>query len=241
MSSANSQTATDTDTSNAGPSASKPTPLSIQESEQGNPPAHAARFACIDLCNFDCIRLANFTASEIADVNRVITENWHKGMRKSRRYGESREIQLYGLSWMGSASGHDESRLLVLHSLVFRKQVTVPPPCHWITISFDSYGKLKIINSPPPDLVAAVLRLFKLKIRQQEVTGDRLKIKLGTSAWASTGPHAVKTQLKLLSLLETLESCGFSLYATLGTENERDVLICYRRQGWIQGAPVMHR
>lgn len=117
MSSANSQTATDTDTSNAGPSASKPTPLSIQESEQGNPPAHAARFACIDLCNFDCIRLANFTASEIADVNRVITENWHKGIRKSRRYGESREIQLYGLSWMGSASGHDESRLLVLRIL----------------------------------------------------------------------------------------------------------------------------
>lgn len=117
MPSARSQRATDTGNSNAGPSASKPPPPSFQESGQGNPPAYAARFACINLCDFDCIRLANFTAIEIADINRVIRENWHRGIRNSRRYGASREIQLKGLPWGGSASGHDESRLLVLRIL----------------------------------------------------------------------------------------------------------------------------
>jgi hypothetical protein len=56
----------------------------------------------------------------------------------------------------------------------------------------------------------------------------------------------VTTSLKLLSLLEVLEICGFTLYGTVGARHEddtasADIMVCQRQKDWIPGAPILHR
>ena len=60
-----------------------------------------------------------------------------------------------------------------------------------------------------------------------------------------SGEETVATRLMLLSLLESLEECGFTVYAAIdiqsSTEQETDVLICHRQKDWTPGAPIWHR
>ncbi|KAF4984119.1 hypothetical protein FZEAL_612 [Fusarium zealandicum] len=131
-------------------------------------------------------------------------------------------------------------------SLVFRKQDPVPPPCDWISISFDGASKVKIVDAPPEDLVAAIVKGFGGEIYSQELTADRLKLKFKGMPWSPSSEETVRSRLKLLFLLKTLEHVGFTLYATVGAryvgdKGSADVLVCQRQKGWVPGAPIWHR
>lgn len=133
-----------------------------------------------------------------------------------------------------------------IDSLVFRKQEPAPSPCDWIAVSFDSNDKLKIIGSPPPELVTRLLQAFSVEIQRHEATADRVKIKFWGHPWTPSGQDTVTTSLKLLSLLEVLEICGFTLYGTVGARHEddtasADIMVCQRQKDWIPGAPILHR
>ncbi|RSM18158.1 hypothetical protein CDV31_003080 [Fusarium ambrosium] len=133
-----------------------------------------------------------------------------------------------------------------IDSLVFRKQDPAPSPCDWIAVSFDSNDKLKIIGSPPPELVTRLLLAFGVEIQRHEATADRIKIKFWGHPWTPSGQDTVTTSLKLLSLLEVLEICGFTLYGTIGARHEdetasADIMVCQRQKDWILGAPILHR
>lgn len=134
----------------------------------------------------------------------------------------------------------------ILDSLIFRKQDPIPPPCDWICVSFDNSDKLKIVDSPPKDLTDAILQTFGHDVRRKEITPDRVKMHLANMPWNPSGTDTVKTRIILLKLIETLESCGFTIYATIGSKGEdeegaQDLLVCQRVKGWIPGAPIWHR
>lgn len=101
------------------------------------------------------------------------------------------------------------------------------------------------MGAPPRELREEIVKAFGSRIDRHESTDDRLKIKFRGTPWHPTGTETVETSMMLLTLLETLEECGFTVYAAIDMssheERETDVLICQRQRGWKPGAPVWHR
>ncbi|KAL2691301.1 hypothetical protein Neosp_001682 [[Neocosmospora] mangrovei] len=259
--------------SEAGPSApNEAPPPSFQESVENDAAAFKTQFACIEIRPSDRIRLINFEETDISAVHQVVRTTWSRGIDRVRPFGESREMKLHGTPWSYKSNGDDDARRLLLRiieclhdigwilqsafditknsssrdSLVFRKQEPAPSPCDWIAVSFDSNDKLKIIGSPPPELVTRLLQAFSVEIQRHEATADRVKIKFWGHPWTPSGQDTVATSLKLLSLLKVLEICGFTLYGTVGARHEddtasADIMVCQRQKDWIPGAPILHR
>ncbi|KAI1014949.1 hypothetical protein LB503_004081 [Fusarium chuoi] len=247
-------------------------PPSFQETMASSPPIFKTQFACMTFNMFDRIRLINFTESEVSGIKEVVAERWSAGLSHVQPYGESMEFRLRGRPWLHRSGGNDDSRRLMLRileklfdmgwvlqgameitlkseskdSLIFRKQDPIPPPCDWICVSFDNSDKLKIVDSPPKDLTDAILQTFGHDVRRKEITPDRIKMHLANMPWNPSGTDTVKTRIILLKLIETLERCGFTIYATIGSKGEdeegaQDLLVCQRVKGWIPGAPIWHR
>lgn len=55
-----------------------------------------------------------------------------------------------------------------------------------------------------------------------ELTKDHFEIKFQGFPWSPSGEDTVNTPLKLLQLLETMESFGFSLYSSLMTKKNHE-------------------
>ncbi|KAM0298170.1 hypothetical protein ACHAPM_008867 [Fusarium culmorum] len=133
------------------------------------------------------------------------------------------------------------------HALVFRRQYHILPPCEWVNISFHGGDKLKILNSPPSQLVNDVIAAFVTDIQRHEVTVERAKIKFKGFPWRNVGhDDEDETQMKLLTLLEVVERNGFTLYARTTARysdetSESNVLIFQRRLDWISGMSVYER
>ncbi|KAG9504892.1 hypothetical protein J7337_004871 [Fusarium musae] len=247
-------------------------PPSFQETMASPPPMFQTQFACMTFNMFDRIRLINFTEAEVSAIKEVVAARWPAGISHVQPYGESMEFRLRGRPWLHRSGGNDDSRRLMLRileklfdmgwvlqgameitlkseskdSLIFRKQDPIPPPCDWICISFDNSDKLKIIDSPPKDLTDAILQIFGRDVRRKEITPDRFKAHLANMPWNPSGTDTVQTRIILLKLIETLERCGFTIYATIGSKGEdeegaQDLLVCQRVKGWIPGAPIWHR
>ncbi|KAF5249648.1 hypothetical protein FANTH_4956 [Fusarium anthophilum] len=247
-------------------------PPSFQETMASSPPIFQTQFACMTFNMFDRIRFINFTEAEVSAIKEVVAARWSPGLSHVQPYGESMEFRLRGRPWLHRGDGNDDSRRLMLRileklfdmgwvlqgameitlkseskdSLIFRKQDPIPPPCDWICISFDNSDKLKIVDSPPKDLTDAILQTFGRDVRRKEITSDRAKIHLANTPWNPSGTDTVQTRIILLKLIETLERCGFTIYATIGSKGEdeegaQDLLVCQRVKGWIPGAPIWHR
>ncbi|KAG8358070.1 hypothetical protein FVEN_g4015 [Fusarium venenatum] len=247
-------------------------PPSFEESISADPPIFKTQFACITINKHDRIRLMNFTQVEVQAVKQVVKTRWKPGLAQTRPYGESTEIWVRGRPWAYDSNGNDDARRLILwiletlfdlgwvvqcslditrkseskDSLIFRKQDPVPPPCDWICVSFDNSDKLKIVDSPPKDLTDAILKTFGRDVRRREITPERFKIHIGIQPWEPSGTDTVTTRLLLLKLVETLERCGFTVYATIGSKGENeegaaDLLVCQRAKDWVPGAPIWHR
>ncbi|KAF4970076.1 hypothetical protein FSARC_2822 [Fusarium sarcochroum] len=261
----------DSKTTELAPPASDPPP-SFQETMAADPPVFKTQFACITFNMLDRIRLIKFSETEVLAVKEVIKARWQPGLVQTRPYGESKEIQVRGSPWSYKSDGNDDARRLILailerlfdmgwvmqgamditrkseskDSLIFRKQDPIPPPCDWICISFDSSDKLKIVDSPPKDLTEAILKTFGNAVGRREIAPNRVKIHIPGMPWKPSGTDTIKTRIILLRLIETLEMCGFTIYATIGSKGEdeegaADILICQRQKDWVPGAPIWHR
>ncbi|KAL5603763.1 hypothetical protein FOVSG1_006513 [Fusarium oxysporum f. sp. vasinfectum] len=242
------------------PSASSATPPSFNEAVQSDsPPVFRSRFASITRNALDRIRLINFSEAEMAAIHEIIRANWERGIDKVYPHEGSREFKLRGSPWGYDFNGQEEALLLVLRilealynvgwvlysaievtnristkdSLVFRYQDQIPPPCEWISVSFHSGDKLKILNKPPPDLTDEVIATFITEIQRHEVTPERTKIRFKKLPWKISVYDDIESQLKLISLLEVLERHGFTLYArtTARYSYETNKIPLSRRKG----------
>lgn len=250
----------------------------IFSSDGGCPvPMPSTTFACVTLNLNDTLRLINFSEAELKAVQLAAITHW-SGVRYVRDYGGSKEIELKGSPWAHDSNGDDDARRLLMgifenlfelgwvlyasvaitakadnkDSLVFRKQVPPPPPYDWIAVSFDHYNKLKIVGKIPKELVSDLLTTFSGQMKRQEIDDKRVKLIFNDSHWYPHGKATVDTRLLLLTLIETLERSGFTVYASIDqttdvqsthttTDSDPDVMICHRRRDWVPGMPVWHR
>ncbi|KAF5023541.1 hypothetical protein F66182_4408 [Fusarium sp. NRRL 66182] len=254
-----------TDHTDSSSSSSSAAPPSFNEAIQSAPPPlFKSRFATISREGYDRIILINFSEAEIAAIHEAVRTNWQRGIDRVQPRGSSREIKLKGRPWTHTKNGDEPAILLTLRmmealyglgwvlysaievtkkiatkdSLVFRKQDHTPQPCDWITVSFHSGDKLKILNSPPADLVNDIVGAFVAHLQRYELTPERAKLKFKGWPWSPGSQEAVNTQVKLLSLLEVLEQHGFTLYARMAARyddevHEANVSVFQRRQGWV--------
>ncbi|KAF5576684.1 hypothetical protein FPCIR_12474 [Fusarium pseudocircinatum] len=230
-------------------------PPSFQETMASSPPIFQTQFACMTFNMFDRIRLINFTEAEVSAIKEVVAARWSAGLSHVQPSGgndDSRRLmlrileRLFDMGWVLQGAMEITLKSESKDSLIFRKQDPIPPPCDWICISFDNSDKLKIIDSPPKDLTDAILQIFGRDVRRKEITSDRFKVHLANMPWNPSGTDTVQTRIILLKLIETLERCGFTIYATIGSKGEdeegaQDLLVCQRVKGWIPGAPIWHR
>ncbi|QPC70386.1 hypothetical protein HYE68_001138 [Fusarium pseudograminearum] len=256
----------------AEPATSSPTPPRLGKAIQ-NVPTTRSHFATITRSALDRINMINFSETEIAAIHEVVDKNWWKGITAVYPREQSREFKLKGYPWGYDPNGCEDSLLLVLRmiealynmgwiiyspieiskrvrtkdALVFRRQYHILPPCEWVNISFHGGDKLKILNSPPSQLVNDVIAAFVTDIQRHEVTSERAKIKFKGFPWRSVGhDDEDETQMKLLTLLEVVERNGFTLYARTTARysdetSESNVLIFQRRLDWVSGMSVYER
>ena len=134
---------------------------------------------------------------------------------------------------------------MMADTLLFRRQSPPPPPWDWLVVSFDRGNKLKVVGFPPPELAAALVECFGIRVRRHEITASRLKIKFRGYPWEPHGTNTVDTRVIVLKLLETLEAFGFTLYGSVritdsggnyNIDTEADVLVVHRCRDGTSGA-----
>lgn len=122
-------------------------------------------------------------------------------------------------------------------SLVFRYQTLPPPPCDWLSVSFDQLDRLRILGAPSPDLAAAVVTALQPAIASHKMSDHRFDVKFCGTPWSPSGEQTVTLRVILLRLLEVMESFGFTLYAGVNQCNDTcgDVLVMRRQKSWEEG------
>ncbi|TVY34725.1 hypothetical protein LSUB1_G005023 [Lachnellula subtilissima] len=234
-------------------------------------------FACLSLHQSDRIRMMQFRPEDVSAIRSVIQRHWTKGLQSERVYSASYEFKLSGYPWYGQGSDAITSRVVVreifaylfsqgwiLHlstdvsrskydkdSLIFRKQQTPPPPSEFIAITFNQGDRMRLIGAPNALLADVRMLLKEMNLLQAEDWKDgklqAWEYKMYGWPWHATGEETMTTRLLLLKLLETLESRGWSVYASIdqstGTEDrsETDSWYVVKERGWVEGSAVFHR
>jgi hypothetical protein len=221
--------------------------------------------------------MIQFPPEDVSAIRGIIQQSWGKGIQNERIYGSSYEFKLYGNPWHGQSSDAIPSRIVmreifahlfsqgwILHlntdvskskfdkdSLIFRKQQSPPPASEWIAISFNQADRLRFIGAPQALLADVQMMLKEMRLLQAEDWKDsRLgawEYKLNGYPWHATGEETMTTRMLLLRLLETLESRGWSVYASIdqntASENrsETDSWYIVRDKSWVEGSVIFHR
>ncbi|KAK2787550.1 hypothetical protein FQN53_004999 [Emmonsiellopsis sp. PD_33] len=237
--------------------------------------AFRTTFASLSLHRNDRIRLLGFSQEDVIGIETVIKQRWAKGIQDKRPYGPSREFKLYGSPWNPSSWFEDEKtaarRLMcgLLESLynmgwvlkaavdiikkdgdkdtlLFRHQQPPPPPCNWLCISFNRADILRLFDAPQDVCQALVLALGR-KVQRSYTQGSAFEIKFNGYPWKANGTETVETRAILLTLLNTLEQFGFSLYGSIQQDSKQgeehvavDTWFCNRQVNWTPGAPIYH-
>ena len=87
---------------------------------------------------------------------------------------------------------------------------------------------------------SAVQALGPIIQRTAQVRPDTLEIKFQGWPFRAIGEGVVHAQMLVLTLLDSLEGEGYSLYASIDmewSEAGSDTLICSRERGWVKRAP----
>ncbi|TVY94168.1 hypothetical protein LAWI1_G001361, partial [Lachnellula willkommii] len=234
-------------------------------------------FACLSLHQRDRIQMMQFPPEDVSAIRNVIQHHWKKGLQSERVYSASYEFKLSGYPWFGQGSDAITSRVVVreifaylfsqgwiLHlstdvsknkydkdSLIFRKQQTPPPPSEFIAITFNQGDRMRLIGAPNALLADIRTLLKEMNLLQAEDWKDpkleAWEYKMYGWPWHAIGEETMTTRLLLLKLLETLESRGWSVYASIdqstGTKNisETDSWYVVKERGWVEGSAVFHR
>ncbi|KAK9245093.1 hypothetical protein V1506DRAFT_539163 [Lipomyces tetrasporus] len=239
-------------------------------------PVFRTTFACLSMHMSDRIRLLRFPARDVAKIREIIRRGWLRGIQDTRVYDAAEEIKLYGNPWRAS-SWNDEkmdARRLVCQilcglfdlgwvlqaavdiskkeydkdTLLFRYQQPPPPPCVWMSISFDRGDLLHLIDAPQ-DLSHLLVQAYGEKVQKHHYNGSVFEIKFRGYPWYANSRETVQARLIVLTLLECLEQRGFSLYASIDQDNgpggdsncsEADTWFCNRQADWTPGAPIYH-
>jgi hypothetical protein len=229
----------------------------------------------LSLNESDKLRLIKFPQAEVQAVRAAIKKSWPKGIQDERDYYGAHEFKLKGYPWEGQGSEAVPSRLLTCSvlealwnmgwvlqaatdiskkqldkdTLYFRHQTPPPPQCHWFAISFNRDDRLRLIGAPQ-DLIEPFKQVLGHNVQKSEhLKEGAFEFKIKGYPWNASGSEAVTTRTMLLSVLECLESHGFTLYTSFDQNTgpggdrgsgETDTWFLRRTVGWTRGQPVYH-
>jgi len=236
-------------------------------------PAYTSRFACLSLNATDRLRLLQFSQIEINAIRNAIQLVWAKGIQQERDYYGSFEFKLRGRPWWGQAEDAVPSRQLMISvlrtlydlgwilvtsidiskkewdkdSLIFRLS-SIPPPCEWLSISFNRGDLLRLIEAPE-DLSRQFGQMIGGMLQKEGwKQPGAYEFKLRGYPWFANGAETVSTRMLILNMMSILESNGFILYGSIdhstGTRSgdshtsETDSWYCRRPIHWRPGMPV---
>lgn len=97
-------------------------------------------------------------------------------------------------------------------------------------------------------MAEAIVQCFGPAVDKHQLTSSYLEIKFHGYPWAADGTQTLKTRFMVLRLLETLETCGFTLYTSVdhtnsrsATDRDAEIMIVHRPLDWVPGMPVWRR
>ncbi|KAL4255222.1 hypothetical protein AB1N83_012552 [Pleurotus pulmonarius] len=156
---------------------------------------------------------------------------------------------LYNAGWVLFASTDISKNGMDKDSCLFRYQQPAPPPCSWMSISFNRGDRLRLIGAPQ-EIIAPFGRVMGPLLQKEGfIEHGAYEFKCKGWPWYAMGGDTVATRVLLLRILALLESFGFSLYASIdqsigaggdATTSETDTWYCCRQLSWTPGAPVFH-
>ncbi|KAF4571744.1 hypothetical protein EYR40_008268 [Pleurotus pulmonarius] len=223
----------------------------------------------------DLLRLIQFPPEPARIVRNAITQSWPRGIKEERDYHGAHEFKLKGNPWSGQGTEAVPSRIFMCQvladlynagwvlfastdiskngmdkdSCLFRYQQPAPPPCSWMSISFNRGDRLRLIGAPQ-EIIAPFGRVMGPLLQKEGfIEHGAYEFKCKGWPWYAMGGDTVATRVLLLRILELLERFGFSLYASIdqsigaggdATTSETDTWYCCRQLSWTPGAPVFH-
>ena len=236
------------------------------------PTPFQTRFASLSLHMDDRLRFLRFPPEIISQCRTTILRTWPKGIQEERPYGGSHEIKLNGYPWRGVGKETAEARRLIysllatLHSvgwiltlntdisktvtdkdsLLFRHQNPPPAPADWCSIAFSRKDRIRFIDAPVQLYQSLPGKLGTWVQAQKEYAPGVWEMKLQGYPWMTGGTVTMRVRELLLTLMETLEEEGWSVYASIdqkasgGDGGETDTWHLCRPKDWVRGAPVYH-
>ncbi|KAF2878519.1 hypothetical protein BDV95DRAFT_624938 [Massariosphaeria phaeospora] len=250
-----------------------PLPQYTQSAHQAPPTRFQTRFASLSLHQENRVRFLHFPQQVINLCRDAIRATWPKGIDSEQDYAGAWEIKTNGHPWGGFRDQSESSRVVcamlkTLHeqgrvmtlttdvtkkefdkdTLVFRHQAPAPAPCDWFSVAFSKYDRLTLQDAPHEVHRLLIDRLqqsngYKVEKHGEEAPGI-YELNLNGNPWVGEGKDTVRVRELVLTLIETLDSEGWTVYASMsqktaanGTDN--DTWYCCRPKGWT-GAPVYH-
>jgi hypothetical protein len=219
-----------------------PAPAYEAKPSYSSPPAFQTRFASMSLHTVDDLRFLRFPPQVVDQCRNTVLSVWKRGIQKEGMYGNSQEFKLHGYPWQAQGKDAMEARRLInallatLHSLgwvlmlntdvsknlsdkdtlLFRYQSPAPAPCDWCSISFTRLDRIRLIDTPPEIVHTLPARLGPEWVdKQSEYAPGIQDIKLRGYPWSASGKETMRVRELLLTMLETLEEEGWTVYASI--------------------------
>ncbi|KAK7457798.1 hypothetical protein VKT23_010138 [Stygiomarasmius scandens] len=237
--------------------------------------SHVTRFACMSMNRADRLRFMMFNDTDIQAVRNTLSTAWFKGIQEEQNYHGAHEFKLRGYPWSAQGSEAVPSRQMMcavfetLYNLgwvvvsatdiskrsldkdttFFRYQYPAPPPCTWMSVSFNMGDRLRLINAPEEVIQSTKQAVSSMIQKDGWKEQGAYEIKFRGYPWYATGSDTIATRMMVLRLLEVLEENGFTLYLSIdqniGSGNndsvsDTDSWYCRRLNSWTKGSPVYH-
>jgi hypothetical protein len=128
---------------------------------------------------------------------------------------------LFANGWSLEASVDISRKQTDKDMLVFRKHEILPPRGLWAAISFNNSDLMRFNGPEGQEEVVPALRhlLQEMRVLQSEGlksdSEQSWEFKLRGYPWLAIGEETMQTRLLMLRMLETLESLGWRLYASI--------------------------
>jgi len=189
----------------------------------------------------DRLRLIGFPPSTCESVREAINSSWPTGIQAERDYYGSYEFKLRGNPWSGQFSEAVPARVLmttILSTLyhsgwqlqmstdiskkvrdkdsLFFRSGPLPSPASFFSISFNEGDKLRLIGAPPK-VINSVKSVLGGTIQSEEWKSKDIayQFKLHGYPWHANGGDTVITRVVLLNILNSLNSLGWEIHATI--------------------------
>ncbi|CAF1273142.1 unnamed protein product [Didymodactylos carnosus] len=210
------------------------------------------QICCISLNMMDRIRLIAVPTPLVYQIRNAINNSWGQ-IQNERSYHGTHEFKVFGNPWIGSGDEAIRSRKLLTEMLVcmaqygwnlvqatdvskkdgdkdtiffeLSKLIPTSRPCLF-SISFNRTDRIRVIDPPSSDIVAAVKSAIKEDwhkgIAHETDYHGSVEFKLNGNPFWADGQEAVTIRVMLAQMLSNLRHMGYKLYGSVDISHGHD-------------------